>query len=186
MVQIAVQRLARWLVPPRLAGGVVVVLSICACTSGSDSVPPLPETAESATITTQQRSERDAVIDAYKEFWPQLTKASAQPEAEWPAVLAEVATDPQLSRSLAGIRQLRAQSRTIYGSVSERVSVVDVSGNKATLKDCQDASRSGQADATTGDPKTAGVERNPVTATLVRGADKGWRVSEILYPGGTC
>jgi len=54
------------------------------------------------------------------------------------------------------------------------------------VRDCQDASHSGQADAATGRARTVGVAHNPVEADLVRGADGHWRVSRISYPGGSC
>jgi hypothetical protein len=97
-----------------------------------------------------------------------------------------VAAEPQLSRIVEGLRSLRGRSVTLYGSVTSRVSSVDITGSRATLRDCQDASKAGQADAATGKPKTVGVARSPIQATLERGTDGAWRVTGVSYPGGSC
>lgn len=59
-------------------------------------------------------------------------------------------------------------------------------GARAVVTDCQDASHSGQADATSGEPRTVGVARNLTAGTLERGPDGTWRVTRIDYPGGGC
>lgn len=177
-----------WRIALRSLGGwVAVLLCGASCSSTPSGVPPLSNTSvPTSAATSAHRPERDIVMDAYTQFWPRLHEAAGAPESRWAELMRDVATDPQLSRTLGALREQRAQARTLYGVEVARVTNVDVSGERATVKDCQDASQAGQADANTGDRKTVGVARNPVSAALVRGPDGKWRVSEISYPGGTC
>lgn len=170
-----------------LAGSIAVAACGCACTSAPPGIPPLPDTtASSSRATSSARNEREAVADAYTRFWPRLHEAAGAAEPRWAELMTEVATDPQLDRTLTGLRQQRAQSRTLYGAEAARITNIDVLGDRATVTDCQDTSNAGQADANTGDRKTVGIARNPVSATLIRGPDQRWRLSEISYPGGIC
>jgi hypothetical protein len=109
------------------------------------------------------------------------------PEGDWPRVLSWVAVEPELSLVLASTRQQERIGIKVYGYVIPHPAVQPINGSdRAQVTDCQDASKSGQADAKTARPRTVGVPRNPVTAVLVRGADGRWRVSSIKHPGGSC
>ncbi|MFD1044727.1 hypothetical protein ACFQ1S_03525 [Kibdelosporangium lantanae] len=121
---------------------------------------------------------------AYERFWQRIHDAAGRPESEWH--LNEVAADPQLSTTTQGLQLLRQQSLTLYGMETAHVRTVTVDGDHATVVDCQDGSSAGQADAKTGSRKTVGVAHNPVNASLLRGPDGNWRVSNINYPGGEC
>jgi len=125
---------------------------------------------------------------AYREFWVVTdTFDQRYPEREWPRVLGRVAVDPELGLVLASTRQQRRIGIKVYGHVVPHPTVLPINGsNRVRVSDCQDASKSGQADARTGRPRTVGVPRNPVTAVLVRGTDGRWRVSSVDYPGGKC
>lgn len=154
-----------------------------ACTAHESPGLP-PRSTPSATDT--RTGPQAAVEAAYKEYWRVEQVVMQLPESEWSAHIHEVAAGAQADRVLDGLRSLREQSLTVYGSMMPRVSRVDVSGDQATVQDCQDSSHGGQADAATGKPKTVGVPRSPVTATLMRGADGRWRVTGVSYPEGTC
>jgi hypothetical protein len=146
------------------------------------STPPATPTAD------REAADRSAVEAAYRQFWVVVvTFDQRYPEREWPTVLGRVAVDPELGLVLASTRQQRRNGIKVYGSVIPRPTVLPINGsNRAQVTDCQDASKSGQADAKTGQPRTVGVPRNPVTAVLVRRADGRWRVSSIKHPGATC
>jgi hypothetical protein len=126
------------------------------------------------------------VKEAYEKFWDVGNAVIKQDPAQWSSQLAEIAVDPQLSRMLGNLKTLASRSLTVYGGTREHVTKIEVAGDGATVQDCQDASGSGQADAKSGERKTVGIPRNPVTAHLRLGADRKWRVAEISYPGGTC
>ncbi|MFD8497749.1 hypothetical protein [Amycolatopsis sp. NPDC059657] len=146
--------------------------------TANTSVPPLP----TSSVATDDRL---AVETAYREFWNRLDRVPTLDESQWRSTLTEVAADPQLTITLDALGQQKRSGITGYGTETARILSVDVSGQSATVKDCQDASQSGQADAKTGKPKTVGVPRNPIAASLIR-TDGGWKVSQITYPGGTC
>jgi len=125
---------------------------------------------------------------AYREFWRlQAVFDSRYPESQWRQVLGRVAVDPELTRSVSGARLQHRQEIRVYGQVYPRPTVLPVTGRTvATVRDCADASHAGQADASTGRPRSVGVARMPVLATVVRAADGRWRVSDLRFPGGTC
>ena len=148
-------------------------------------MPSSPDTGE-----TEHESpvDRSAVVKAYRAFWPLMARFDQRyPELQWTAVLRRVAVDPQLSQAIAVARQQRRAGVRLYGEPRPRAPRVTVkSATSASVADCADFSHYGQADARTGKPRTVGVARNPVKATLIEGRDGVWRIAEISYPGGTC
>ncbi|MGC7093954.1 hypothetical protein ACPZ19_04760 [Amycolatopsis lurida] len=124
---------------------------------------------------------------AYTAFWSRSLQADDKPVDAWHDEIAAVAVDPQLTTTVEAMRNQKQAGITVYGDVTARITSVDINGDGAKVVDCQDASRTGQADAQTGDPKTVGVPRNPVNADLIRvGPDGLWKVSQVSFPGGTC
>jgi len=144
--------------------------------------------SETGTPSSTVADQRAAVEAAYREFWAVGQSFDRDyPPNRWREVLARVATDPVLSRALAGARLQREHGIVLYGRVILRPTVVSVSADgRARVSDCQDTSRTGQADARTGKRRTVGVPRAPVKAALARGADGRWRVSDLNYVGGGC
>lgn len=128
----------------------------------------------------------DQVVAAYKEFWQRLRYVEDEPQDEWKAYLGEVAVDPQLRISLQATRFQKLNGITLYGDVAHRITDVEINGDKATVDDCQDASKTGQADAKTGKRKTVGVARDPVRAAMKRIDNETWKVSKITFAGGEC
>ncbi|HYT10395.1 MAG TPA: hypothetical protein VEL73_07010 [Mycobacteriales bacterium] len=123
---------------------------------------------------------------AYRRFWAVATTVERQPPRRWRAALATVAIDPFLTRLLEGFRAQRARGLRQYGTVSSRPTVVDLSTDRASIVDCQDASRSGEADLDSGLPRTVGAPRTPFAATLVRGSGRVWRLADARYLAGSC
>ena len=137
---------------------------------------------------TAPADQRAAVEAAYREFWRVGQSFDRDyPQPQWRGVLSRVAADPVLSRALSGARLQRQNGTVLYGQVVLRPRVVSVGPQgRARVSDCQDTSRTGQADAKSGKHRTVGVPRSPVNATLVRGVDGHWRVSDVEYTGGWC
>ncbi|MFD2422697.1 hypothetical protein [Amycolatopsis pigmentata] len=124
---------------------------------------------------------------AYTQYWPRSAQAPHQPEDTWQTALAAVAVEPQLSTTLEAMHRNKSVGLTTYGDVTVRIVSVEITGDSATVVDCQDASRAGQADAATGDRKTVGVPRMPVHATLARDTSDGrWKVSQLDFSGSAC
>ncbi|SDU12038.1 hypothetical protein [Amycolatopsis keratiniphila] len=173
--------------PLALVGSAVVLLVGCSGGTGqvTPSSPNLSAPPQAATSSGQD--ERAAVKTAYSAFWSRTLQADDEPEETWRAAMAAVAVDPQLTTTLNAMRTQKQAGIKVYGDVTARIQSVEVDGASAIVRDCQDASRTGQADATTGDPKTVGVPRNPVSADLKRDSSDGrWRVAKVAFPGGTC
>ena len=139
-----------------------------------------------ATSSVTTESERTAVEAAYRKFWEVSWDVDKQPAVLWRPLLATVYVDPELTRLYAGTKAQNTAGIQLYGKVVPRPSVLRLAGGRAEVRDCQDASKAGQADARSGTPKTVGVARAPVTASLVRGPDGVWRVSDVRYTGGSC
>lgn len=127
-----------------------------------------------------------AVEAAYRRFWAVADDVDSRPPDQWRSVLATVTADPLLSRIVDGLLAQRAAGHRQYGQVVPHPTVVGLSIGTASVLDCQDASRAGEADADSGLPATAGNPRTPVAATLVRGTDGRWRVDQARYLPGTC
>ena len=163
-----------------------VIVLAAGCTAGSTTTPPRP-TRPPVTPTSPSTQGASADIEhAYVDFWAVSNKVVHDEPAAWSSGLAAVAVEPQLTRMLTNLDTLRSRNIAVYGETHEHVTKVAVDGFAATVTECQDASGSGQADAKTGEKKTVGIPRNPVTAHMQLGGDGKWRVSEIVYPGGTC
>lgn len=184
----ATQRLG-WLRVLLLASPVALAASACdgspaptpAVTSGPDG-SQLPQPTPSATSEV----ERITVDGAYRKFWEVSWDVDKQPAARWRALLSTVSVDPELTRLYAGTKAQNTAGIRLYGRVIPRPTILRVAGGRAEVRDCQDASKAGQADARSGRPKTVGVARAPVTASMVRGSDGVWRVSDVRYTGGSC
>ena len=61
-----------------------------------------------------------------------------------------------------------------------------LAGDRASVIDCQDASRSGEVDRSTGQVQRIGFARTPVAATLHRDSHGRWRVTQARYLAGPC
>jgi len=177
----------------RLAVFLAAVLSLVSCSSGSSTEAPprtgtpLPSASTGGGPTTPA-DDLAAVEAAYRAFWPVVATFHEEPESRWRTVLGRVAVDPQLSFAIAATRQQRRNGITVYGQAVPRAPEVTFGGGsrRATVRDCADFSRTGQADARTKKRRTVGVARTPVSAVLLMGAGRQWRVSQVSFLGGQC
>ncbi|WP_143086496.1 hypothetical protein [Amycolatopsis saalfeldensis] len=179
----------RSLLSAALAGAAALLLAGCGGDDPAPASPPsrsAPSPVPSAPNPSGQ-DQKQAVEAAYTQFWPRSLAIPGTPESAWRNAMAELAVDPQLSITLDAMSRNKQAGVKPYGDVTTRISRVELDGDHATLNDCQDGSRSGQADAATGDRKTVGTSQIPIRAHLVRDvADGRWKVSQLEYPGGPC
>lgn len=177
-----------------LCACLAVVAALTSCNADGSPVPSTATTTKAsvpAATPPPRRTEdadRAAVESAYRNFLHVgQTFDQKYPESQWKSILAAVATEPQLSLTLISARAQKRNHIVLYGQVIPRPSVQPINGSSTgTIRDCQDTSRSGQADSRTGQKKTVGIARNPAVVTLKLVADGQWRVSQVTYPGGTC
>ncbi len=130
--------------------------------------------------------DRTTLVGAYRRFWAVASTVDSQPEPGWRALLAAVTAEPLLSRLVSGLEAQAASGSRQYGAVVTHPTVVHVDADRASIVDCQDASRSGLLDTATGLPSTVGSPRTPVAATLLRDPNGVWRVSDARYLDGGC
>ncbi|MFI7033564.1 hypothetical protein OHB01_26090 [Microbispora hainanensis] len=120
----------------------------------------------------------DAIVEAYTAYWPASTRAVTLPREEARRLLSQYETDDQVEGELKGIARYQEMDREGWGEVVVHVKKVTVKGDTATVLDCMDASRTGEADSRTHKliPGTLSTPYFSVEATMRRGADGRWRI----------
>lgn len=126
------------------------------------------------------------VEQAYRRFWRVAQKVDREPVQRWRGILETVAGDPLLKQLLDGLLQQRDRGIVQYGEVVPRPTVALLDGERASVVDCQDASRSGEVDRSTGEVERIGSARTPVAAVLQRDPRGRWKVTEARYLSEPC
>lgn len=147
-------------------GAVTLVFGACASHQAAS-----PAFAPTLAPPPQVIDPAAAVDDAYAQFWTLTWSVDTVPPDQWRPRLQQVAADPVLTQLVNGAQLHHDQGITLYGTVNPHIQSVMINSQQADLVDCQDGSSSGQADARTGMPKTVGIPRNPIHATLQLGPD---------------
>lgn len=172
------------------AMAVAAGVTIAACQNCTEEAPAASLTPGPSFLSSLPEdpaaAQRRTIEQAYQRFWEISRGVDQLPQDQWRPALEQVAVDPILTQLVEGTRIHRDHSIRLYGQVFAHVTDVQVKSDQAEVRDCQDASQAGQADANTGMRKTVGIARNPVKGSLVRDATGTWRVGLIEYPGGTC
>jgi hypothetical protein len=145
--------------------------------SPSPSPSPPPATVTSAAAE---------VLRAYGRFWAVAQAVDRGPVAGWRTVLSTVAGEPLLDDLLEGLQGQHARGVRQYGQVRPHPSVADLTGQRAVVVDCQDASGSGLLDEATGKVEQVGAVRTPVSAVLRRSQGAPWLVTEARYLSYPC
>jgi hypothetical protein len=129
-----------------------------------------------------------AVIAAYTAYFPALLAAEPLPQARAAAMLAPYAAQPYLGHVLAQIAAYQANDEVSWGSLVPHVTSVQVSGNQAVVRDCQDASSAWLVSSATGRviPGTTGYARTSLVAALARGSDGRWRLTFLGHLTDPC
>ena len=175
-------------------GACAGALLLAGCSSGGGSQPEArnsttpPTTAVATSAAATFSPDQQAAIAAYTNFWKALAPASrAKTAAQQLTLLTPVTTDPELSQLISGIASERRKGRVFYGVDRPHVSQVKITGQRATVVDCQDSSAAGVESIKTGKKLTVGVAAHPVRTTMLRRSD-GWKVSTVTYPaaGTSC
>jgi hypothetical protein len=135
---------------------------------------------------TPAGTDKARVLAVYSRFWQVASTVDAQPRARWRPLLAAVTGEPLLSSLLAGYEGQAAAGQRQYGEPVLQPTVVALTADRASILDCQDASRTGLSDVDTGLPETVGQPRTPASAVLTRGGDGTWRVVQARYLEGQC
>lgn len=126
------------------------------------------------------------VVLAYRNFWTVAQTVDRRSPAQWWPILAQVTGQPLLDELLDGFAAARAHGTLQYGTVVPRPEVVELTADRATIIDCQDASGSGELDRTTGAVQKIGSARTPVAAVMIRDRTGRWVVTEARYLPDPC
>jgi hypothetical protein len=170
--------------------GVVILLTLglSGCSDGEDGPLAVSYKPPAQAPSPLPSTTREAVEHAYRQYWSALAEATKLSSDEARVRLGLYATPAFIERRVRGIERLRSRSRETWGQPVVHVFAVEVSGKNATVVDCLDGSRTGQADARTHQPipGTEGGERVHLRARLEQGTDSRWRVSALAYQDNPC
>ncbi|MEU5993868.1 hypothetical protein ABZ806_33265 [Spirillospora sp. NPDC047418] len=126
------------------------------------------------------------MASAYTKFVAMLDRADSLPVEFRKRDLATVMVDPQLSRVLRRIEEMKKQHIATYGQVAVRIKSVQLTASGATVFDCQDSSNAGILHSITGKKINRGVREGNTKALLVKGSDGQWRVRKSITIGEGC
>ena len=158
--------------------------------SSSLQTTPLAATSSQATASPPGKaaSPSEAALSQYRAFWRTLTPASSAPAGQRRAMLTPYSAEPELSSLLDGISRERAAGRVYYGTpkLHPKVTALSVPRRVAVIRDCQDATRTGDKDTATGRLLTRGAQRTLVVSTLHLLPDGKWRVAFVTFPKQRC
>jgi hypothetical protein len=87
---------------------------------------------------------------------------------------------------LRGIAALQVTGRATWGTPTLHTYKVEIDREKASLHDCQDGRKTGQADMTTGKRVTHGTTGTHLIASLQKGKDGVWRTSTLKQVDDPC
>jgi hypothetical protein len=118
-------------------------------------------------------------LAVYREMYRAGQRAERAAPNERKAILERVAAPPLLSTMVEGIAALRAKGRVTYGFPSIHAFDVRISGDRASLHDCQDGRTGGQADDRTGKRLTHGMPGTHMVAALSKETYGVWRVVKV-------
>jgi hypothetical protein len=179
---------------PTAVAFVACALLVAGCSS-SGSSPQLGDPASSTPAVTTpttsappQPTMRAQVLAQYQGFWSHLTAASRAPAAQRRAILQPYAANPELKSLLAGIARDRTKGRVFYGApvIHATVSLPAGVPRTAVVRDCQDATHTGDQDLKTGRRLTKGTPHTLVVSTLHSASGGHWRVAFVTFPKRSC
>ena len=172
---------------------IFAVVGATACSGPTTTEDPTPsaratsDAAPSPTVTGRLDAVTEtAVLNAYRRFWAVAGEVGRQPTSRWRTRLEPVATDPFLSELLKGLAEQQERGAVDFGVVQVRPIIATLTPTRASVLDCQDASRSGETDRITGEVISTGSSRTAFTATLTRDATGRWKVAHGRYLQDPC
>jgi hypothetical protein len=173
----------------------IALLAACGASRASVSLPPKQSSAPTATASASAAptSAKQAVIDAYLAFWRASSLAENTDSAtRAQAILAPYVISTYIKFMISGMQSAWAKGQVTWGASVEHIQSATVatlnSGEQtAVVRDCQDDSHSGLANAQTGAlvPGTLGsAEQELYTSMgLVNGH---WLIEQVTFVGDTC
>ena len=137
-------------------------------------------------LSTWAPTDRAQVLHAYLRFWQIAQTVDRRPSNQWRPTLEPVTGQPLLDQLLDGFAAQQAHRTLQYGTVDPHPTLADLTADRASILDCQDASRSGEINRDTGIIQKAGSAHTAVAAVLRRDGHGTWRVTEARYLPDPC
>lgn len=169
-----------------MIGAAGAVLALSGCDEEQRAVA-LPSSTDSRTpLASSAAADQRAAELAYRQFVALLDRADSLPAGSRKQQLATVMAEPQLSRVLKRIADMKERHLATYGSVIVHVTNTELTASGATVLDCQDARNAGIVNTATQKKVNRGVKEDSTKALLIKGADGRWRVSKSISLGEGC
>ncbi|MBE1533225.1 hypothetical protein [Actinomadura algeriensis] len=160
-----------------------ITLATAGCSTEQDAAA-LPSPTDSAQTVTP--SSTAAVAQAYTDFVAMLDRADSLAPETRKQELSTVMVEPQLSRVLKRIDDMKGNNQATYGNIVVHTPRVNLTRNGAVVRDCQDSSNAGLLDTRTQKKLNRGVKERNIKALLEKGAEGRWRVSKFIVLGEGC
>lgn len=165
---------------------VIALVVLTGCSKEQDAIQQPAQPARETPEHRDESAERELAETSYREFVEVLSQADSLPDATRKHHLSKYMIDPQLSHVLKIVKQHKADNIGTYGSTIVRVRDVDIQDGHAVVRDCQDATKTGLRNTMTDKKINRGVASRHIEATLSKGPDGRWRVSEYNLLKGGC
>ncbi|MFI6321606.1 hypothetical protein ACIBG8_29005 [Nonomuraea sp. NPDC050556] len=156
----------------------LTILSLAGCQGSEANVQESSRPASGAPTKGAPPPDQAPIV-SYRDLYPAGQSAERAEPRQRKEILGQYATDPLLSRMSRGIAALRVTGRVTWGLPVIHPYDLQIEGDTATLHDCQDARKTGQADDKTSERLTHGTANTHLRATLRKGADGAWRVATL-------
>ncbi|MUN35371.1 hypothetical protein [Actinomadura litoris] len=164
--------------------GTILMLSSCGSNEKAAALPSLTRPTRMPASTPSAHDEEE-VKKAYTATISLLDHVDSLPIAVRKQQLSQFMGEPQLSRVLGGIQKNQSENHASYGKIVTHIRSLEITGNSAILHDCQDSSRTGLLDVTSGKKINRGVKEERVKAHLSRDSGR-WIVTDIATLGQGC
>jgi hypothetical protein len=179
------------------AAVLTIAASLAACGAGTPSVslPPKASTGPAATspAVAATTSSKLAVTNAYLAFWPASDLAEkAGNAAAARAILAQYVDPNYIGYMISGMQSAWTKNEVNWGASVEHIQSVTVAtfnsgAQTAEVRDCQDDSRDGLANAQTGVlvQGTLGAAHQELFASLSL-VNGHWLIEQVTFVGDAC
>lgn len=175
-------------------------LALAVITGGCGSSQPAPVALPSTTqpwgpsgqatamASPSAMTAKGQVVAAYRAFLDAANKAIAAPPEQTRTILMNYATGDFLDFQVRQVGVHQSAHEEPWGRAVVHVTRVEISGNDATVHDCQDDANAGLADQRTHQliPQSRGTTNQNLVANMTRGSDGRWRVAGLRLLQGAC
>lgn len=162
-------------------------VSVSASPSPTPEPSPSPTVAESFPPAPASESpEQAAVRAAWMEYWETFETYAQRPELTDFTRLQNLLEGEEARLSLESIRNLRESGKKAAGGLAFRSVELEVQQSSASVAYCLDRSNLALEDLSTGEVELGSLPNLSETATLSKGDDGKWRVSQIRNVEAEC